>query len=62
MKVGDKLVSSKENKIPVKNGNAMPLSFIPDGILVHNIELKIGKGGQMVRSAGGYARIMAKEE
>mgnify|MGYP001215031322 FL=1 len=62
LKVGDKLISSRENKIPVKNGNAMPLSFVPDGMLVHNIELKIGKGGQMVRSAGGYARIMAKED
>ena len=60
MKVGDSIISSRD-KIPVKNGNAMPLSFIPDGMLVHNIELKIGKGGQMVRSAGGYARIMAKE-
>ena len=39
----------------------MPLSFVPDGMLVHNIGVKIGKGGQMVRSAGGYARIMAKD-
>jgi len=62
MKVGDKLISSKSNKIPVKDGNAMPLSFVPDGMLVHNIEFKIGKGGQMVRSAGSYARIMAKED
>ena len=62
MKVGDKLISSRENKIPVKNGNAMPLSSVPDGMLVHNVELKIGKGGQMVRSAGAYARIMAKED
>ena len=62
MKVGDKLISSRSNKIPVKDGNAMPLSFVPDGMLVHNIEFKIGKGGQMVRSAGSYARIMAKEE
>ena len=61
MKVGDKIISSRDNNIPIKNGNAMPLSFIPDGMLVHNIELKIGKGGQMVRSAGGYARIMANE-
>ena len=61
MKVGDKVISSRDNNIPIKNGNAMPLSFIPDGMLVHNVELKIGKGGQMVRSAGGYARIMAKE-
>ena len=61
MKVGDKVISSKENNIPAKNGNTMPLGSIPDGMLIHNIELKIGKGGQMVRSAGGYARIMAKE-
>ena len=61
IKVGDKVISSREEKIPVKNGNAMPLAFIPDGMLVHNVELKIGKGGQMVRSAGSYARIMAKE-
>ena len=40
----------------------MPLAFVPDGMLVHNVELKIGKGGQMVRSAGSYARIMAKED
>ena len=59
-KVGDNVISSRD-KLPVKNGNAMPLAFIPDGMLVHNIEFKIGKGGQMVRSAGGYARIMAKE-
>ena len=39
----------------------MPLYKIPEGMLVHNIELKIGKGGQMSRSAGSYARIMAKE-
>ncbi|MDC2984673.1 50S ribosomal protein L2, partial [Candidatus Marinimicrobia bacterium] len=62
MKVGDRLISSRFNKIPVKDGNAMPLSFVPDGMLVHNIEFKIGKGGQMVRSAGSYARIMAKED
>ena len=62
MKVGDKILSSREDKIPVKNGNAMPLLFIPDGMLIHNVEFKIGKGGQMVRSAGSYARIMAKEE
>jgi large subunit ribosomal protein L2 len=40
----------------------MPLYRIPDGMLVHNIELKIGKGGQLSRSAGSYARIMAKED
>ncbi|MBI1823231.1 MAG: 50S ribosomal protein L2, partial [Nitrospirae bacterium] len=44
-----------------KPGNAMPLKAIPLGSLIHNIELKIGKGGQMVRSAGGSAQLMAKE-
>jgi len=60
LKVGDKVVSS-ENSIPFKTGNAMPLGLMPDGMLVHNIELKEGKGAQMARSAGAYARIMASE-
>ena len=55
-------ISSKSESIPFNVGNAMPLSRIPDGMLVHNIELKIGKGGQLSRSAGAYARIMAKED
>lgn len=45
----------------VKPGNALPLKNIPLGTLVHNIELKPGKGGQLVRSAGGSAQLMAKE-
>ena len=61
VKVGDKIISSKENKIPFKIGNAMPLGGIPEGLLVHNIELKPGKGAQIARSAGSYARIMATE-
>ena len=62
LKVGDKIISSKVNQIPFKTGNAMPLGRIPEGLLVHNIELKPGKGAQMVRSAGAYARIMATEK
>ena len=62
IKVGDKVISSNKEAVPFKTGNSMPLIFIPDGMLVHNIELKIGKGGQMSRSAGTYARIMAKED
>ena len=62
LKVGDKIISSKENQIPFKTGNAMPLGRIPEGLLVHNIELKPDKGAQMVRSAGAYARIMATEK
>ena len=61
IKVGDKVLSSKESMIAFSTGNCMPLKFIPDGMLVHNIELKPGKGAQMARSAGAYARIMANE-
>ena len=59
LKVGDQIVSGPEADIKV--GNALPLANIPLGTLVHNIEMKIGKGGQMVRSAGAAAQLMAKE-
>ena len=58
--VGDKVVSGPESDI--KPGNTLPLSKIPLGTYIHNIELKIGKGGQIVRSAGTYAQLMAKED
>ena len=61
LKMGDKVISTQHNQIPFKTGNAMPLGSIPEGLLVHNIELKPGKGAQMARSAGAYARIMANE-
>ena len=61
LKVGDKILSSMGNKIPFKTGNAMPIGKIPEGLLIHNVELKPGKGAQMARSAGSYARIMANE-
>lgn len=59
LKVGDTIVSGDEADIKV--GNALALRKIPVGTLVHNIEMKIGKGGQMVRSAGASAQLMAKE-
>jgi large subunit ribosomal protein L2 len=59
LRVGDLVVSSPEADI--KPGNALPLQNIPTGTLVHNIELKPGKGGQMARAAGAYAQLMAKE-
>ncbi|KMO85410.1 50S ribosomal protein L2 [Megasphaera cerevisiae DSM 20462] len=59
LKVGDTVVSGPESDIKI--GNALPLSNIPLGTLVHNVELKIGKGAQMVRSAGESAQLMAKE-
>ena len=59
LKVGQKLVSGPEADILV--GNALPLKNIPPGTTIHNIELKPGKGAQMVRSAGGSAQLVAKE-
>jgi large subunit ribosomal protein L2 len=60
LKVSDTVISS-ESAVAFKTGNAMPLGVMPDGMLVHNVELKQGKGAQMARSAGAYARIMASE-
>jgi len=59
IKVGDMLVSGATSDI--KAGNTLPLLNIPVGTVVHNIELAAGKGGQMVRSAGTSAQLMAKE-
>lgn len=59
LQVGDKVTSGPGSEI--KPGNAVPLKDIPLGTQVHNIELHVGHGGQMVRSAGNYAQLMAKE-
>lgn len=59
LKVGDVVVSGATSDIKV--GNALPLRNIPVGTVIHNIELKPGKGGQMVRAAGNSAQLMAKE-
>ena len=59
LKVGDTVTSGDEADI--KPGNALPIKHIPVGTLIHNIELKPGKGGQLVRSAGNAAQLMAKE-
>ncbi|HET6267200.1 MAG TPA: 50S ribosomal protein L2, partial [Acidobacteriota bacterium] len=59
LKVGDNILASPEADI--LNGNALPLRNIPTGTMIHNIELRPGKGGQMVRSAGAVAQLMAKE-
>ena len=61
LKVGDNVISSLENSVPFTVGNASLLRNIPDGIDVHNIEMKPRKGAQLARSAGSYATIMAKE-
>ncbi|HQL91009.1 MAG TPA: 50S ribosomal protein L2 [Syntrophales bacterium] len=59
LKVGDAVITSASADI--KPGNAMALRSVPLGSLIHNIELRPGKGAQMVRSAGTYAQLMAKE-
>jgi len=59
LKVGTMIVSGAG--VDISPGNALPLSSIPVGTIIHNIEMKPGKGAQIVRSAGGYAQLMAKE-
>jgi large subunit ribosomal protein L2 len=60
LKQGDEVVSSRNADI--RPGNCLPLSAIPTGTLVHNIEMRLGKGGQLVRSAGVAATLMAKDK
>jgi large subunit ribosomal protein L2 len=59
LKVGDTVMAGARAEI--RSGNALPISNIPVGTLIHNIEVKEGRGGQMVRSAGGAAQLLAKE-
>ena len=60
LSVGDEVVAGAS--VDVKPGNAMPLSSIPVGTIVHNVELKIGKGGAIARSAGTYAQIVGRDQ
>ena len=60
LKVGDTIIAGPEAEIKV--GNALPLSAIPEGTILHNLEMVPGKGGQMVRSAGSSAQLMGKEK
>ena len=57
---GDKVIAS-EKAVDVKPGNAMPLQYIPVGSIIHNVEMKPGKGGQIARSAGGYAQLVGRD-
>ncbi len=59
LSVGDKVISS--SKADIKPGNSMPLSSVPVGTIVHNVELKPGKGGQLARSAGSYIQVIGKD-
>ena len=58
--VGDTVISAE--RADVKPGNAMPIGNIPVGTIVHNVELKIGKGGQLARSAGTYVQIVGRDQ
>ncbi|WP_373499142.1 50S ribosomal protein L2 [Desulfococcus sp.] len=60
LSVGDDILSGPEADI--KPGNSLPIKNIPLGTFIHNIELRVGKGGQIVRSAGTFAQLMAKED
>jgi large subunit ribosomal protein L2 len=60
LKVGDQVVAGV--KVDVKPGNAMPLSAIPVGTIIHNIELKAGAGGKLARSAGTFAQLVGKDQ
>jgi large subunit ribosomal protein L2 len=59
LKVGDEIIAS--SRVDVKPGNAAPLSGLPIGTIVHNVELKPGKGGQIARSAGAYAQLVGRD-
>ena len=58
--VGDTVIASEH--ADVKPGNAMPIGNIPVGTIVHNVEIKIGKGGQIARSAGTYVQIVGRDQ
>ena len=60
LSVGDKVVAG--SKVDVKPGNAMPLANMPIGTIVHNVEMKIGRGGQMARAAGAYAQLVGRDQ
>jgi len=60
LQVGDQVVAGQ--RVDVKPGNAMPLSSIPVGTIVHNVEMKIGKGGQLARAAGSYVQLVGRDQ
>lgn len=61
LKVGDKVISAADSQVDIKPGNCMKLKHIPMGTLVHNLEMEPDKGGILVRSAGSWAQLTAKE-
>jgi large subunit ribosomal protein L2 len=61
LKEHDTIISSTNKNTPIKIGNSLPLKNIPVGTIIHNIEIKLNKGGQYARSAGTYGKIIRKE-
>ncbi|WP_377288472.1 50S ribosomal protein L2 [Rhizobium sp. SG2393] len=61
LSAGDKVIAST-GAVDVKPGNAMPLAYIPVGSIIHNVEMKPGKGGQIARSAGAYAQLVGRDQ
>ena len=59
LRSGDKVVAGQ--RVDIKPGNAMPMSAIPVGTIIHNVEMKIGAGGKMARAAGTYAQLIGKD-
>lgn len=59
LKVGEMVVSTNDKRIDIKNGNALPLKFIPTGTMVHNVEMVPGQGGKLARSAGNALTLLA---
>ena len=59
LKVGDQVIAG--NRVDIKPGNAMPLAAIPVGTIIHNIEMKVGAGGKIARSAGTFAQLVGKD-
>lgn len=59
LQVGDQIISG--DRVDIRPGNTLPLRSIPQGTMIHNIELQVGRGGQLVRSAGTSAQLLAKE-
>jgi len=62
LNVGDKVFSAFDAQVDIKPGNCMRLKYVPLGTFVHNVELEPGKGGILIRSAGSWAQVMAKEK
>ena len=60
LREGDKVISG--DTVDIKPGNAMPMQNIPVGTIIHNVEMKVGKGGEIARSAGTYAQIIGKDQ